>query len=117
MEKTLRMNLLFDFYGPLLTERQRDVFRMYFQYDLSLGEIGEQLEVSRQAIYDLLRRVQVSLEDFEDKLRLVERHEERQTLYQELLVFLEKLPDATDPDRTALAKIKEKIRQAQGGMD
>ena len=63
MEKTLRMNLLFDFYGPLLTDRQRDVFRMYFQEDLSLAEIGEELDVSRQAVYDLLKRVQVSLED------------------------------------------------------
>ena len=56
MEKTLRMSLLFDFYGALLTERQQDVFQLYFGDDLSLGEIAEELRISRQAVYDTLRR-------------------------------------------------------------
>ena len=62
------MSLLFDFYGPLLTERQQNVFDLYFNDDLSLGEIAEELLVSRQAVYDTLRRVGLVLEDFEQSL-------------------------------------------------
>ena len=64
MEKTLRMSLLFDFYGALLTERQQDVFQLYFGDDLSLGEIAEELRISRQAVYDTLRRVGLILEEW-----------------------------------------------------
>ena len=67
MERTLRMSLLFDFYGPLLTDRQQEVYQLYFHDDLSLGEIGEQLGVSRQAVYDILRRSAAIVEDYEEK--------------------------------------------------
>ncbi len=117
MEKTLRMNLLYDFYSPLLTERQRDVFRMYFQEDLSLGEIGEQLAVSRQAIYDLLKRAEAIMEDFEAKLHLVTRHEQRRQLYAEILSCLESMHSTGNCCGERIAEIKEKIRQSEGGMD
>lgn len=92
MEKTLRMSLLFDFYGPLLTERQQEVFQMYFHEDLSLGEIGEQLGVSRQAIYDMLKRSEAIMEDFEAKLELISKYKIRQknlTEIQEILRHLQ----------------------------
>ncbi|NLM26121.1 MAG: YlxM family DNA-binding protein [Firmicutes bacterium] len=78
MEKTIRMNLLFDFYGPLLTERQQDIYQMYFCEDLSLSEVGEQLDISRQAVYDVLKRSSATLEEFEAKLKLVEKHKMQQ---------------------------------------
>lgn len=106
MEKTLQMNLLFDFYAPLLTERQRDVFRMYFHEDLSLGEISEQLEVSRQAVHDLLKRVQTALGDFEAKLRLLEKHQKQQIFYEQALCLLAK---------EHWEELAEQIRQAQRG--
>ena len=89
MENTLRMTLLFDFYGPLLTDRQQEVFQMYFHEDLSLGEIGEELSVSRQAIYDSLKRVGSILEDFEAKLNLVTKHQMRQIVYGEVLALID----------------------------
>ncbi len=111
------MNVLLILRAPLLTERQRDVFCMYFQEDLSLGEIGEQLDVSRQAIHDLLKRVEAIMEDFEDKLRLVSRHEQRRLLYGEVLSFLEGLDCTKGGSAAELAAIKKRIRQAEGGMD
>ena len=69
---------MFDFYGQLLTERQRALFQRYYQEDLSLGEIAEELGISRQAVYDILRRAERVLWDFERKLGLVARHR-RQT--------------------------------------
>lgn len=73
MEKTVRMNMLFDFYGPLLTERQRDVYELYFGDDLSLSEIASELEISRQAVYDMLKRCSATLEDYESKLGLLQK--------------------------------------------
>lgn len=74
VEKTVHLNQLFDFYGPLLTERQRLLFRRYYQEDLSLGEISEEFQISRQAVYDILRRSEHTLQDLERKLGLLARH-------------------------------------------
>lgn len=111
MEKTLRMSLLFDFYGPLLTGRQQDVFQMYFHEDLSLGEIAEQLEITRQGVYDLLRRASVTLEDFELKLGLVAKHLTRQKQYAQMVALVEQL--ATSDNKQLIFELKEKIREAQ----
>lgn len=75
--KTVQMSLLFDFYGQLLTERQREFFALYYDNDLSLGEIAQQYNVSRQAVYDILRRSTQTLTDLEEKLHLVERHNQQ----------------------------------------
>ena len=115
MENALRMALLFDFYGRLLTERQQDVFQMYFHEDLSLGEVGEELDVSRQAIYDILKRSGSILDEFESKLGLVEKHQERQLVYGEILTLSQLCRAAEAKDRDHyLTAIEEKIRKAQG---
>ena len=55
MEKIKHTTLLFDFYGPLLTEKQQRVINLYYENDFSFTEIAEQLNISRQAVYDLLK--------------------------------------------------------------
>ena len=67
------MGELFDFYGQLLTERQKEMITLYYHQDLSLGEIAERIGVSRQAIYDNLRRSEKLLEDYDQKLQLLTR--------------------------------------------
>src|SRR5690625_250303 len=84
VDETVRLNLLFDFYGRLLTERQRRIFVMYYEADLSLGEIAEEFEVSRQAVYDILKRSAKSLEKFEKQLRLVAHHMKQRSRIEEL---------------------------------
>lgn len=74
MKTTVKYNLLFDFYGPLLTHRQREIYQMYYGEDLSLGEIGEQLGISRQAVYDNVKRSSKILMDFESKLGLLNKY-------------------------------------------
>ncbi len=77
------MALLFDFYGQLLTEKQRKFLDLYYGHDLSLGEIAENYGVSRQAVYDSLKRSEKVLNEFEDKLGLVTRFlEQREKLSQ-----------------------------------
>lgn len=71
------LNLLFDFYGELLTEKQRVCFEMHYMEDLSLTEIGDQYGVTPQAVADLLKRTVVLLEKYEEKLGLVDKHVEQ----------------------------------------
>ena len=58
-------SLLFDFYGQLLSERQRQVMELYYEENLSLGEIAEEFNISRQGVYDALKTAQKSLEHYE----------------------------------------------------
>lgn len=75
LEKTNRINVLFDFYGPLLTEKQQTFLKWYFHDDYSLGEIAAEFEISRQAVYEHLKRAEQVLEGYEQKLGLAARHE------------------------------------------
>ncbi len=75
MDKILENTLLFDYYGALLTEKQYSTYEMYFSEDLTLQEIANIQETSKQAVSDLLKRTSKNLKDIEDKLKLVEKHE------------------------------------------
>ncbi|MFD2760371.1 putative DNA-binding protein [Lentibacillus juripiscarius] len=80
LAKTTRINYLFDFYQSLLTPKQRSYMDMYFREDYSLGEISELLQVSRQAVYDNIRRTEKMLEAYETKLGLYDKFQKRTTI-------------------------------------
>lgn len=84
LEKTNRINLLIDFYEPLLTEKQRTFLKLYVHDDFSLGEIAENFEISRQAVYEHIKRAEQALEEYEGKLGLLIKHERRIRLHAEL---------------------------------
>lgn len=84
LEKTLRLNYLYDFYQSLLTERQREYMQMYYFDDFSLVEIAEVAEVSRQAVYDNLKRTESILESYEKKLSLYSKFEQRMMILDQL---------------------------------
>lgn len=71
---------LYDIYGALLTERQQNCMELYFCDDLSLAEIADELDVSRQAVHDLIHRVEQILEKYEDKLKLLDKEEQNRQL-------------------------------------
>jgi predicted DNA-binding protein YlxM (UPF0122 family) len=77
LEKTTRMNYLYDFYQMLLTPKQQSYMSLYYLDDYSLGEIAEEYDVSRQAVYDNIKRTEVMLEEYEEKLLLFQRFQER----------------------------------------
>ena len=79
--KTLEMTLLYDFYSELLTEKQREYFDLYYNDDLSLGEIADSVGITRQGVRDMSVRAEVTLRATEEKLGLVRRFVEmRDTL-------------------------------------
>ncbi|QXE03072.1 putative DNA-binding protein [Terribacillus sp. DMT04] len=105
LEKTTRMNYLFDFYQALLTPKQRSYMEMYYLEDLSLGEIAESFDVSRQAVYDNIRRTETMIESYEKKLNLYGRFKERSTLLDELEETIDS--DAQPHAQNLIMQIKE----------
>ena len=93
----LHMALLFDTYGGMLTDKQRECFDMRYNQDLSLGEIGEMLGVSRQAVNDNLTRTEALLRRMEENIGSVKRDMLIRKAVQELLDTATVLDASSDP--------------------
>lgn len=75
MEKIVEQGLLYDFYGELLTEHQRQIYEDAVFNDMSLGEIAQDAGISRQGVHDLIKRCDKTLMEYENKLQLMKRFE------------------------------------------
>lgn len=73
VEKLVEIGILFDFYGKLLSERQCTTIELYYIHDFSLTEIGEEMKISRQGVYDTLKRAEQKLYQYENTLGLVKK--------------------------------------------
>lgn len=102
LARTVEMAYLLDFYGPLLTERQRRLCDLYWGQDLSLSEIAVEAGVSRQAVHDLLRRATASLQGYEEKLGLYERFQQQR----ETLLDVEQALRLGTPEGLAAARVR-----------
>jgi len=78
-DETLQMSMLFDFFGDLLTERQREYFDLYHNEDLSLSEIAEGSGISKQGVYDTIIRAEKTLMEFEQKTGIIQKWRETRT--------------------------------------
>ncbi len=85
LAKNEHINQLLDWYEKLLTDKQTLVMNLYYREDLSLTEIAENLKISRSAVYDQIKRTVKLLSNYEDKLNLIKKYQQRQQLYQKLL--------------------------------
>lgn len=101
--EALEMTLLFDYYGDLLTERQRSCVDMRYNQDLSLSEIAEELGVSRQGVYDNLSRAEALLRNMEEKTGCVQRAMETRKAVREIRDAANKLITCQDENVSALA--------------
>lgn len=101
--EALEMTLLFDYYGDLLTERQRSCVDMRYNQDLSLSEIAEELGVSRQGVYDNLSRAEALLRNMEEKTGCVQRSMEVRKAVHKILDAANKLAVCQDQNVSALA--------------
>jgi len=96
---TFQMSMLFDFYGDLLTDKQKELFDLYYNEDLSLTEIAENAGISRQGVRDAITRSEAILRDTEDRLGLVKK-------YSGLERKLQEIADATAYIATVNAKLR-----------
>ena len=92
IEKTNRMNALFEFYAALLTDKQMNYIELYYADDYSLAEIAEEFGVSRQAVYDNIKRTEKILEDYEMKLHMYSDYILRSKIFDQIL---ERYPEDT----------------------
>ncbi|RIW36382.1 putative DNA-binding protein [Bacillus salacetis] len=107
LEKTTRMNYLYDFYQSLLTPKQSSYMSLYYLDDFSLGEIAEEYEISRQAVYDNIKRTEAMLEEYEEKLLLFQKFQERSKLLREIKQLLK-----TDDVKTSgLEELLDKLEK------
>ena len=107
MDDLVRRDLRYDFYGGLLTERQRRYWNLYYGEDLSLGEIARQERVSRQAVQYALKRAEDALVTFEDRLHLVEEFLARREKLRQVYELLGDLPrgGGVDEARSLIAAL------------
>ena len=84
-------NLLFDFYGALLTEKQRDIFAMYTVEDCSFSEIGKELGITPQAVADVIKRATMQLTKYEESLGLVQKFLTQKQAIETIETALQKL--------------------------
>lgn len=89
MERIFEQTLLYDFYGELLTQHQRNVYEEAIYNDMSLGEIAEERGISRQGVHDLIKRCDRILKDYEDKLHLVEKFMDAKDKISEIVILTE----------------------------
>ena len=107
--KSFEDSLLLDFYGNLLTDKMRATLDMYLNDDLSLAEIAEEEEISRQGVHDKVKRALSQLKDYEDKLGRVKRFLEQKESISEAIALIDnkKYEDA----RKVLSKLSEEIEE------
>jgi len=111
IEKMIRIGRLYDVYGELLTERQRKCLDLHYLQDLSLGEIAAELGVSRQAINDILHRTEELLEQYEEKLKLLEQDENRTELLMVVQSALAEAIAAKHPSEKAIQRALAAVDQ------
>ncbi len=91
MSKNLDVAVLLDFYGEMLTDKQRDVIDLYYNQDLSLSEIAEHEGITRQGVRDSIKRGEVFLFELEDKLKVFENYIETQKAIQNIKYIMERI--------------------------
>ena len=108
-EKNLEIGYLLDFYGEILPERRRDIMDLYYNDDLSLSEIAEQMGITRQAVRDSIKKTEQELFFYEEKLGLRRRLTEAETRAEPALALCRAASEAVPP---ALTEELEAIRRA-----
>ena len=114
-EETLYRTMLFDFYGELLTAKQKEYFDLHYNADYSLGEIAEMTGISRQGVWDIIKRAEETLRKTEEKTGLIRRFRENQAAVAEMEVTIEALKQLTDGKAKELAmQLSESLNKLKG---
>jgi predicted DNA-binding protein YlxM (UPF0122 family) len=114
MEDRIKTSILLDYYKELLTEKQKDIMELYFNQDLSLAEISELTNTSRQAIYDIIKRCNKLLIDYENKLKLMKKNDKIKSEKEFIIKKINRLQEKSDDKQieTALQELKDYISES-----
>ena len=113
--KDLRYDLLFDIYGALLSERQSEIFSLYYEDDLSLSEIGEATGLSPQGVRDAIKKSEAKLLDYENRLHLAEKSARVQTQVEAASRLLEEISgNVGAEDAAKVEKVKALLSAITG---
>lgn len=114
MDSLLEKSLLLDFYGMLLTDKQRQMYEMKYNNDMSLAEIAEEFNITRQGVSESIKSAENIMRDYEDKLNLVKRYKSLEDIIAKLDKVIEKETNIKDIDK--LKKELDKIRMWNNGI-
>lgn len=109
MEKKIKISMLCEIYGKLLTEKQLEILNDYYNNDLSLTEIAENNSITRQAVLDIIKKGENKLFEFEEKLSIMEKTIKQEKLLQEVLAELSKIGEASSDKK--VEKILNHVRK------
>ena len=116
VEITAEVNLLFDFYGQMLTSRQQEVISLYHVENFSLAEIAEELGISRQAVHDTLKKAEKALRSYEERLKLAGRLEESRNVIEMTDETIDELMQICSGDKAVMERL-QKIRKAIDSLE
>ena len=108
-EKNLKIACLLDFYGEILSERKQTVLSMYYNDDMSLAEIADEVGISRQGVRELIKKAEEELRFYEEKLGLAKRFRNTQASTHKLLSLLEQ-SDVSDEVCRAAQELADAVR-------
>ena len=113
LQETIELSILFDFYGDLLNDRNKAVFVEYIFNDLSLGEIAENRDITRQGVHDIIKRTSKKLREYEDSLHLVKKFKTIEKSVSSIKDLIEELEEKEQPSET---DIYRKIHDLADGI-
>ena len=109
MEKNVKVSMLCEIYGKLLTKKQLEVLTDYYNNDLSLSEIAENNKITRQAVRDIIKKGENKLFELEEKLLFMKKMMEQEQKLQEVLNELSKIEDTSSDKK--IEKILNNVRK------
>ena len=115
-DKITEVSLLYDFYGQLLTDRQKEAMRLYYEENYSLSEIAEEFRISRQAVHDALKNAGKALAEYEEKLGLMKRFSESRAAVSEIEAEIDNIQEEYREETiltARLSKIKKIIESLE----
>ena len=114
LEKLKENSLLYDFYGALLPQKQREIFSLYYEDNYSLAEIAEHYGITRQGVHEAVKRSEKKLRAYEDKLGLKDKSKKTEHVLAHLSEEIDKLINKFDNNKelvTQLNKMKDEIKK------
>lgn len=110
MEDFIKFDMLFDCYGNLLTDRQKEIASLYYNEDYSYSEIGENLNISRQAVHDSLKTCESAFTSYEEKIGYAKKISEKNNALDRIKILAEEIMLDKDISDDKTKRLKEMIR-------